>query len=219
MEIEIYITVILIGAIIWFVSKRYSGHLSSLMHQGFNVNKSNITKSIFYHEDDYLQVEIVPNENFKELISQAENIKYFEGSNYTEDGYKDIIVRDEKEYLLKQREIDPKNLDIIFSKLSLDRSEEISTGIIPGEFICKDTIGYGEDYNGIFFNYKTDYVTNIWVVGTPDVEKVNLIQVLNEIGVKWNLLLMDWNTLELIDLKSIEHIEKYLSENMLQQQS
>lgn len=48
--------------------------------------------TIFYHEDDFRQIEIVPKENLSDLLKQADNIADFSAEN----GYSNIYVRDEK---------------------------------------------------------------------------------------------------------------------------
>lgn len=169
-----------------------------------------MSNSIFYHEDDYKQIEIVPSENFNELIKQAENVKDFEEKHFDGGGYTDMMVREENGFKLKQRGIQSDELDKILSELPIKRNNKVSTGVRPGEISSENTIGFGENYNGIFFDFESDYVTGIWIAGSPNVESVIFAQVLNNIGNKWSLLLMDWNSLELIDLKNKEQIEKYL---------
>jgi hypothetical protein len=166
--------------------------------------------SIFYHEDDYRQVEIVSSENFEELIKQAENVQDFADQHFDGSGYTDVIVREDNGLKLNQRGIGTNELDSFLSELGLVKYSEVSTGIRPGEMESKNTIGYGQNYRAIFFDYETDTVQSIWITGTPDVEKTLYAEVLNKVGMKWNLLLMDWNSLELIDLRNKEQIEKYL---------
>ena len=166
--------------------------------------------SIFYHEDDYRQVEIVPSENFEKLIRQAENVQDFADQHFDGSGYTDIMVRDDNGFKLNQRGIIVNELDSFLSELGLEKYTEVSTGIRPGEMKSKNTIGYGKNYRAIFFDYETDTVQSIWVSGTPEVEKTLYAETLNKIGMKWNLLLMDWNSLELIDLRNHEQIGKYL---------
>lgn len=69
----------------------------------------------------------------------------------------------------------------------------------------------GKNYNGIFFDFESDFVSGIWIAGSPEVESKQFAQALNDIGNKWSLLLMDWNSLELIDLKDKKQIEQYLN--------
>ena len=210
MNIGIVITVIIIGAIILIVSQRNAKPSSSQAQGELEKKQIDMANSIFYHEDDYQQVEIVPSENFNELIKQAENVQDFAEKHFDGSGYTDMMVREDNGFKLKQRGIQPKELDLILSELPIKRYSEVSTGIRPGEMTCENTFGYGENYNGIFFDFESDSVTGIWISGTPEVASEKYSSVLNDIGNKWNLLLMDWNSLELIVLKNKEQVEKYL---------
>ena len=167
--------------------------------------------SLFYHEDDYCQIELVPEENFDRLIRQAENVEDFAAKHFTGQGYTDMMIRDEHAFPLRHRGIRPAELDEILSGLALPRHDQVSTGIRPGEMPCVRTIGFGENYHAIFYDYESDIVDNIWLDGPGEFEPGKLIQVLHQIGVKWRLLLMDWNSLELIDLSNLEQLKKYLS--------
>lgn len=171
----------------------------------------NVSNSIFYHEDDYRQAEIVPAENFNELIKQAENVQDFAEKHFDGAGYTDMMVREDNGIKLKERGIKSVELDLILSGLPIKKSTEVSTGIRPGEMKSKNTFGYGENHNGIFFNFESDIVTGIWISGSIPADNEKVIEVLNKIGQEWNLLLMDWNTLELVDLKNREQIKKYLN--------
>lgn len=210
MKTEIIIRILIVGFLfvvlyLW-ISK--SSNIQSKMKS--EKKRADLSNSIFYHEDDYRQVEILPFENFNELIKQAENVQDFAEKNFDGVGYSDIMIREENGFKLKQRGIKWRALDQLLSELPVKKYTEVSTGIRPGEMKRKNTFGYGENYNGIFFNFEADEVKEIWIVGFPKVEKTKLAQTLSIIGSKWNLLLMDWNSLELIDLKDKDQIEKYL---------
>lgn len=208
MEIGIVIAIVVTGIIIL---RQINALPSLLVKRPMAVKAVDLSKSIFYHEDDYRQVEIVPFENLKKLMQQAQNIHDFSEKHLDGGGYSDTMIREENGYKLDQRKIDPKELDRIFSELSIQKYIEVSTGIRPGEMLSENTFGYGKNYNGIFFDYEGNSVTNIWMVGSPHMDNEKLIITLNHIGKKWNLLLMNWNTLRLIDLKDKKQIERYLS--------
>lgn len=211
MKIGIIIALILIGAIILIVSQRNSKTTDSEISDEPENKVNEESNSIFYHEDDYKQVEIIPFENFKELIKQAENVQDFAEKHFERGGYTDMMVREENGFKLKQRGIEPKELDLILSELPFKKYTNVSTGIRPGEMNSENTYGYGENYNGIFFDFESDSVTGIWISGSPEMKNKEFVEILNKIGNKWSLLLMDWNSLELIDLKDKEQIEKYLN--------
>jgi hypothetical protein len=210
MKIVIVIAIIIIGTIILIFSQRNTEPKSSKVEVGSSENQIDLANSIFYHEDDYQQIEIVPAENFNYLIKQAENIQDFSKENFEGSGYTDMMVREENGLKLKQRGIKPKELDLFLSELPIKKYNKVSTGIRPGEMTSENTFGYGENYNGIFFDFESDSVTGIWISGLPVAANEVYTKVLNGIGNKWNLLLMDWNSLELIDLRNKEQIEKYL---------
>jgi len=200
----------LIGAIILIVSQKKSKQSNFQAKSESEEERIDLSNSIFYDEDHYRQVEIVPSENFNELIKQAENVQDFAEKHFDGGGYTDMTVRAENGFQLKKRGIKSRELDLILSDLPIKRYTEVSTGIEPGEMRSENTYGYGENYNGIFFDFESDSVTGIWIAGSPNIENEKFTQTLISIGNKWNLLLMDWNTLELIDLKNKEQIEKYL---------
>ena len=163
--------------------------------------------TIFYHEDDFCQIEIVPKENLPDLIKQAENISDFT----TENGYSDIYVREENKVSLKSKNINKSKLESLLTKLGTEKHTEITTGY-GSEYRVKseNTIGFGKDYSAIYFDFENDYVENIWITSPFGLNQDNLSNVLYEIGKSWNLVLMDWNRSELIDLTNRKMIEKYL---------
>lgn len=175
-----------------------------------NSEKTKIKGTIFYHEDDFGQVEIIPSENFERLIKEAKNVKDFSEKHSDGGGFTDIYVREQSGLKLEERKIKVSELNNILTKLSVEKHTMTTTGIRPDEMLHKNTFGYGENYNGLFFDFKDDIVSNIWISGRLNVNDEKLISVMNEIGTTWSLVLMDWNSLELIDLKNKKQIKKYV---------
>jgi hypothetical protein len=209
MKMTIIIIAALIIAFFAYVVMRNSVPEKTSITTKSKTQSSSDSKSIFYHEDDYRQVEIVPAENFNELIKQAKNVQDFAKKHSVGESYTDMMVREDTGYELKRRGIRPTELEAILAQLTLKKFTDVSTGIRPGEMKSENTFGYGENNNGLFFDVKSDTVLNIWIAGSIPADNEKVVKVLNEIGQKWNLLLMDWNSLELIDLKYKEQIEKY----------
>ncbi|MEO1031621.1 MAG: hypothetical protein AAFX55_09465 [Bacteroidota bacterium] len=210
MKTGIIIALIIIAVLILISSIRKSNSTNTEIKSNLDNEKNEVPNSIFFHEDAYKQVELIPEENFDELIKQARNVQDFVKQHFDQGGYTDIMIRKENGFKLIQRRIKLEELDSILSDLPIKKYTEVSTGIKPEEMKSPNTFGYGENYNGIFFDFESDFVKGIWIAGTPEVHNEKLVQALNTIGTKWNLLLMDWNSLELIDLKNKEQIEKYL---------
>ena len=179
-----------------------------------NYKKAN-SETIFYHEDDYRQVEIVPKENLSELLKEADNIEEFSSENFEGTGFKNIYVRGEETFNLIDKKIYKVELEKILDDFPIKKYETVSTGIRPGEMLSKETIGYGKNYNGIFFQFENEVVSAIWIAGRIMNDDESVFEILKRIGQKWELLLMDWNSLKLIDLKNELQIENYLIKNEL----
>ncbi|WP_301162060.1 hypothetical protein [uncultured Winogradskyella sp.] len=163
--------------------------------------------TILYHEDDFCQIEIVPRENLSELIKQADNISDFTSEN----GYSDIYVREENKVSLKTKKISKSELESLLAKLGTEKHTEIITGY-GNDYRVKseNTIGFGKDYSAVYFDFENEIVKNIWITNLDGLNHENVTNVLSEIGEKWNLIMMDWNSSELIDLSNKKMIEKYL---------
>lgn len=163
--------------------------------------------TIFYHEDDYCQIEIVPKENLSDLIKQADNIADFSAEN----GYSDIYVREENKVSLKSREIDKTELEKLLTELGTEKHTEVITGY-GSEYRVKseNTIGFGKEYSAVYFDFENDKVKNIWITNLFGLNHDQVVDVFSKIGEKWNLVLMDWSSSELIDLTNKEMIKKYL---------
>lgn len=201
MQLAIIPFILILIILIWLAFRKKNPTKYSLVNYG----------SIFYHEDDYRQVEIVPFENFNELIKQADNIQDFAEKNFDGVGYTDIMVREDNGLKLKDRGIPVTELEKVLLNLSLPKKTSVTTGIRAGEMVSKNTWGYGENCDGLFFQFESDIVSSIWIVGTIPTDKNKVIDTLHVLGRKWNLLLMDWNSCELVDLKNKEQVIKYLS--------
>ena len=194
--------IIAIFALIYFTkSNTKTGH-SELTKTEYRAKGT-----IFYHEDDFCQIEIVPKENLSDLLKQADNIADFSAEN----GYSDIYVREENKVSLKSREIDKTELEKLLTELGTEKHTEVITGYGSDYRVkSENTIGFGKEYSAVYFDFENDKVKNIWVTNLFGLNHDKVVDVLSKIGEKWNLVLMDWNSSELIDLSNKEMINKYL---------
>jgi hypothetical protein len=189
-------------AFLYFTKKNTDSPKTELTKQEYRAKGT-----IFYHEDDFCQIEIVPKENLSELIKQADNISDFTSEN----GYSDIYVREENKVSLKTKKISKSELESLLTKLGTEKHTEIITGYGSDYKIkSENTIGFGKDYSAVYFDFENDIVKNIWITNLYGLNHENVINTLSEIGEKWNLIMMDWNSSELIDLSNKKMIEKYL---------
>ena len=105
-------------AFLYFTKKNTDSPKTELTKQEYRAKGT-----IFYHEDDFCQIEIVPKENLSELIKQADNISDFTSEN----GYSDIYVREENKVSLKTKKISKSELESLLTKLGTEKHTEIIT--------------------------------------------------------------------------------------------
>ena len=167
--------------------------------------------TLFYHEDDFCQIQLLPAENLSWLLEEAENVADFAEVHFVGGGYSDLLTRTGAKVALRERKIPVAELDLILNKLQTTRHTEITTGYGERYRIASPhTIGYGHDYSAIYFDFKNDLVENIWMTNIFALDSEHLKSVLLELGKKWNLFLMDWNALKLIDLRNEQQVIQYL---------
>ena len=168
--------------------------------------------TIFYHEDDYRQVEIIPNDNLSNLKAESKKVEEFAKENFDGTGFTNMYVRSDKDKIeLNQRKINPEEFEKIISQLGLERIPNVLTGY--GQIfreLHKDCIGFGKDYTAIYYDFKDNVVQHIWLTNHWSLDKEKLGECLLELGKRWNLLLQDWNLTVTIDLKDKSEIENYL---------
>ena len=177
-----------------------------------NVDSPSDEMTLFYHEDDYCQVELSPKENLPLFQRESDEINDLADKSFDGHGYKDNYARSDNRIGLRERKINPVELEKIIAAIGLDKASKVTTGY--GQTYRKtrkDTIGFGKNYSAIYFDLKDNVVTHIWMTNHFSMEKEKLIECLFDLGQKWNLLLMDWNQTVPVDLSNKNEIENYLS--------
>lgn len=169
--------------------------------------------TLFYHEDDYCQIELSPVENLRLFQAESEEINETSGKGGVKAGFAEIYVRNAGHIGLNQRQIAPSELEEILQEFGLEKVENVTTGYGQAfREISKNTIGFGKDYSAIYYDFDNGIVQHIWLTGLFSMDKEVLIKTLCQIGQKWNLLLMDWNQTRLVDLQNTADIGNYLTD-------
>src|SRR5690348_10646623 len=99
--------------------------------------------TIFYHEDDFCQVQLIASENVQNAEQEAEPIARIEEQNFDGNGFREIRVRKGHKVLLNSRRINTEELDRIFAKTEADRHSQVATGYGQHQESSRNTIGYG----------------------------------------------------------------------------
>ncbi len=172
--------------------------------------------SIFFHEDDYCQVQLSLKENLTQLQKEAEEILGFAKEHFDGSGFTDIKVREEETHKLVLRQIKKDDIEAIIIHAGFDKIPKVFTGY--GQTYkeeLENTHAYGKNGCAIFFDHKDTIVEHIWLEyhwGNEVSDKDKFAICLRDLGKKWNLLLMDWNQLKLVELTDSLATQKYLNE-------
>ena len=174
--------------------------------------KSENNSSLFFHEDDFCQIELIPIENYDDAKSQLEKSSDFSREHFDGVGYTDIYLRSENKFELERRKILVRDLHNLLINVGFTEVGKVTTGYGQDyRVVPENTVGFGHDYSAIYYDYKSDFVTNIWLTQPFNIEKKKLIHFLTEVGKRWYLLLVDWEASEVVHLSEEKAISKYLS--------
>ncbi len=172
--------------------------------------------SIFLHEDFYRQIELIPEENI--FSTRNINDKISETITVSENGWFDeIIVRPETMVKTANRKIELSTIQNILESYSYDSYKKVLTGYSSYEKRMENTYAYTFERIAIFVEFSAEkIVTNLYFYtvdkARKDTKNAILPKILNEIGERFNLILVDWDENISIRLKSINNIYQYLSE-------
>jgi len=165
-------------------------------------------------EDDYCQVEIIPASNYSFLISEAVKISDFGKEHFNGVGFDALYTSKSNPHPTSELFIVIEDLENILAQHHFNRIKEIQ--YVGGDLIDYQkggTRAYGETSFSFWTEVKNNKVTNIWVTsfGKSSNDRIpKIVDALFAIGKKYNLILADWNSCEIIDLTKQEEIDAYL---------
>jgi hypothetical protein len=168
---------------------------------------------VFLHEDDFRQIELVPDDNLATLMTESVRIERFEKNHFDGSGFTDIYVRNaELEIPLSQRQITPGDLEDVLAALGYERSPNVMTGY-GQDFREKrqDCVAFGKDYCAVYYDFKDNVVQHIWFTNPRGMSRERLSRCLFDLGQQWNLVLQDWNQTVTVNLKDRDAIDRYLN--------
>jgi hypothetical protein len=153
-------------------------------------------KELYFHEDDYCQIELVPVENKEFVRKQLGDINSFSEEHKSPDGYgwTDIYIRSSdtqitlKDYKIKRREFAG-----ILPQFAV-KYDKVFTGYSSSKRKCKNTAGYSIKGINIFCSYENKYITKIWFDFCLDKIDMaeNLYDILKSITNEYDLLFVHW---------------------------
>ena len=169
-------------------------------------------KSVFFHEDDFCQIEILPAESLGFCLQQADCVAEFADAHKTDMGYSDMYVREAAPVSLHSKKISDTILQNLLGKL-LPEFEEVYTGYGSSRTKCKNIKAFGQDENVVlFYESENNVVKNIWL--TLNIKKKtdiavakNIFDILSQTG---DFLIADWSWDFVELLSNAASIDSYL---------
>ena len=167
---------------------------------------------IYFHEDDYNQIEIVPEQNYASAQKQMDSFPPQEEGVM---GFSSIVVRDETPINITALKIDVALLDDYLTLHSTQTFDVIKTGYGSYVEIIDNAVAYGFDKLAIVVESVDGIVKNLFLIDYyPPKEKIcqPILPVLHDLGTQHSLILVDWNAFAIIRLNDKAAVNSYLEE-------
>ncbi|WP_309706445.1 hypothetical protein [Siphonobacter sp. SORGH_AS_0500] len=167
-----------------------------------------------FWEDDYCQIEIVPRKNIENIINSIKQIGDFTEKTRTEYGFTDIFIREDLPFPTINEEL---RIDFFENFLTEKRFEKAKQ-IHYDEYTiisCSSTTfnAFSLPCFNFFYDCKDEFVKNIWI-STSLITSADwfskIEEALYELGESCEMVLINWNSSELIDLTDRTQIKDYL---------
>jgi hypothetical protein len=151
-------------------------------------------EELYYHEDDYCGIELVPMDNEKFIKNEQDEIFNFAEEHRVSNGsFTDVYIRKEHPKKLEEYEIDYIEMDKVLSEIT-KKYEKVTTGY-GFENECENTIGYRFNEINIFIKNNGKYITTIWFDFYLDQLSTaqDLYKILKIIVQDYDLMFVDWS--------------------------
>lgn len=194
----------------------FKGGQASPVASSWNADELQIDgiTSIYFHEDDYCQIELVPRENEGFLIAQGAEIQRSAEQNFDGYGYKAIHVRSEEPVSLFTKGISVDQMAEILGAHGFLRIDTVFTGYSTHRERANNTVAFKLDPYVVYLDHKVGVVAHAWLDlhwGGSTESKMHFIDTLDQIGRKWQLLLSHWPWSRVVDLTDRSAIDNYVT--------
>jgi hypothetical protein len=166
---------------------------------------------IYFHEDIYRQIELIPEENYFIAGNYISNSPVKEISS---NGIYNISVRPTQHKKLEDKNISINELKLILDSYCLTYGENVTTGYGYSEIKSENTIVWGFERYGIFAKHDSNVIIALWLWNSHFFDQINvavhLQKALYKIMHTFSLILIDWDKEIICRPTSIEILHKYL---------
>lgn len=175
------------------------------------------TRTAYFHEDDYCQIELLPVQNWTHCAQELGRIgEICEGHNSGDLGWSEICVRTHAPLSIAALGIDFMGTVSTLSRY-LPPFDHVHTGYASHVEHCPLARGFGFDrHNVIFVSHNGEgHVDTLWLLleGLDAEQCSGFMAALHALDALGPLLLVDWAWNALIRLRDTEHLLSYLNEH------
>ncbi|WPV70285.1 hypothetical protein [Chitinophaga sp. LS1] len=166
-----------------------------------------MTDTVFFHEDSYCQIELLPKQNYQDIGS-------FPVQEENSFGFEHMLVRDKPLFPTVNLGISTQEMESLLARNAINYFPVVNTGYSTYRVVKEDTVVYGFERLGVFVESKQSIVKNVWLgfssLFTASESCDYLFKVLELIGEKYPLILVDWNGEVIVRLQEVDEIQHYL---------
>ena len=168
-------------------------------------------------EDNYLMVELISHSNLEFAKKETQRTSKFGEEHFDGNGFTEITEIEEISYSTDQLKIPIEEVAQLLESKGLTKYQKLMYygGGEPTEIKDPKSIVYGKLKSGIFLEPENKILKHIWfdTYNWKEIHKTKIAEGLNAIGVEYNMILVDWNSGQIVDLKNIKEIKNYLKPN------
>lgn len=171
-------------------------------------------RRVYFHEDDFCQIELVPAENWKHCATEMGNVATFSEAHEAPGGvgWTDVYPRVAEPVSLVQAALNLNEVDDLLAA-HLERFDTVETGYSSHVEECKHIVAFGFDASCvIYFSERDGIVDHIWLGldGPPSSQQDKLISAFASLNQRVSLILADWGWEALIRLSDQDSLKAYL---------
>lgn len=167
-----------------------------------------------FWDDDYCQIEIVSVKNIEHIEKSIQQIDEFTDETSTENGFTNIFVREVLPFPSTIEKIRTDYFESLLAEKGFEKAKKIRynrAAIIE----CSNNTpnAYSLPCFNFFYECNNEFIKKIWITNyliTSNDDFDKIFEALYEFGQNCQMVLIDWNSLELIDLADRNQIKGYL---------
>lgn len=167
-----------------------------------------------FWEDDYCQIEIVPRKNIEHIEKSIKQIDEFTEKTRTENGFTDIFMREDLPFPTINEELRTDYFEKLLAEKGFEKAMKIRyDGYTIIECSKTTSNAYSLPCFNFFYDCNDEFINNIWIstsLITSNDHFNKILEALYELGESCEMVLINWNSSELIDLADRNQIKEYL---------